>query len=142
MSADTGAVYVLHPKPEPVTLTLPEPVVASWYIAGSDPDDSDRMMPAERCGTRSAWDSSADRGCDKEFEEGDHLRKLRGTWLHANCARDAITAADVDEAWLLIADQVAARPHKFRASDIRVVMRAVSAIAARRSTSPRGGDTG
>lgn len=139
MSADTGATYVLRPTPEQVTLTLPEAAVAMLYVAGSDPDDSDRMMPTDRCGTRSAWDSSVDRGCDKEFEDGDHVRKLRRVWLHAECAHDAITAADVDEAWLLIADQVAARPHKFRASEIRTVLNAVAAIASRAARPSTGG---
>lgn len=126
---------------EQVTLRLPEPIVAEDRRGYDHMNgETGAMWPAEQCGRRSPWDGAVDRGCDKPFQEGDHVRKVRGLWLHAECARAEVTAADVDQAWLLIADQVAARPHKFRASDIRTVMRAVSAIAARASASPRGGD--
>ncbi len=117
-----------------ITLRLPASAVAHWQLGSADPDDSDRLWPAEYCGPDGPWASDEEHvgpGCGKPVTEDEPVRKMRGWWLHADCARAAITAADVDEAWLLIADQVAARPHKFRASEIRTVLNAVSAIASR-----------
>lgn len=115
-----------------VTLRLPAPAKAALRLAGSDPDDSDRMWPAEHCG-HAPWEGDyVDvRGCAEKIDEGDPVRKLDGAWMHAHCAREAVVKADVDEAWLLLADQVAARPHVFRATEIRTVLNAVSAIASR-----------
>lgn len=120
-----------------VTLNLPAPAMAYWQLGGADPDDSDRLWPAETCGMAGPPDDRFGPGCGKPIEEDQPVRKMRGWWLHSDCARDAVTSVDVDEAWLLIADQVAARPHKFRASEIRTVLNAVSAIASRAAL--RGG---
>lgn len=121
-----------------ITLNLPAPAMAYWQLGTPDPDDSDRLWPAEHCGPFEPPDPDfpderrIGPGCGKSIDEDQPVRKMRGWWMHADCARDAITAADVDAAWLLIADQVAARPHKFRASEIRTVLNAVSTIASRR----------
>lgn len=140
MSADTGATYVLHPKPEQVTLTLPAPLLAENRTTYDHMNGLDGgVWPAETCGMGGPPDDRFGPGCGKPISENQPVCKMRGWWLHADCARNAVTVADVDEAWLLIADQVAARPHKFRASEIRTVLNSVAAIASRAAS--RGGGT-
>lgn len=124
--------------PEQVTLTLPAPVVAEDRTTYDHMNGHDGYMwPAERCGPFEPQDPDfpdegrIGPGCGKSIEEDQPVRKMRGWWLHSDCARNAITGADVDEAWLLLADQVAARPHRFKASEIRTVLNAVTAIASR-----------
>lgn len=129
------------PKPEQVTLTLPAPLLAENRETYDHMNGYDGgMWPAETCGMDGPPDDRLGPGCGKPISEDEPVRKMRGWWMHADCARDAITAADVDEAWLLIADQVAARPHKFKASEIRTVLNAVTAIASRAPSSSLRGE--
>lgn len=100
-----------------VSITLP-PAMGATYWSDPDPEGSSGIHPTEQCPS-----------CRGLVDDGDPVRKVGGQWMHDACAVTAITTADVDAAWLLLADMVAARPSKFRASDIKAVMSNVARIA-------------
>jgi hypothetical protein len=109
------------PDPQPVNVTLPAARAAvEWsnYDHMNGPDGG--IHPVETCSA-----------CRHDVRDGDPMRKVGNDWLHEACALARITAADGDAAWLILADQVVARPSAFRATDIKVIMRNVSAIARR-----------
>ena len=100
--------------PEPVTITLPAARQAIyWETQGIEGGDCG-MSPAEECAS-----------CDGPFEDGDPVRQIGTEWLHELCAVAAITGTTPDLAWLILADQVCARPSAFRASDASVVRTSV-----------------
>lgn len=109
-----------RPAPKPIAITLPPAMVAQeWetYDHMNGPDEG--VSPTEDCGAE----------CGDPIMDGDPVRKVGGDWMHDACAAKAITSAEGNQAWLTLADMIAARPSAFRASDIRAVMSNVARIA-------------
>lgn len=101
----------------PITITLPPArEAAAWY--DPHPEGGSGIHPAESCPS-----------CPEPIDDGDPVRYVDGHWRHEACAIAAITSADGDRAWLLLADLISRRPSAFRASDIRAVMQNVARIA-------------
>lgn len=69
-------------------------------------------------------------GCGEVTIEGDEITKVYQAWWHAACARGWLSTAGEDEAWKVIARQVAARPRRYSASDIRTVIEQLLRMAA------------
>lgn len=109
-----------NPKLDRLTITLPPAMTAR--DVGSYAESG--MHPAEKCAL-----------CRDSIEDGDPVRKVDDGWMHETCAVAAITQADGDAAWLILADMISARPSTFRASDIRAVMANVARIARRSQAS-------
>jgi hypothetical protein len=119
-----GPVRPDRPEPQPITITLPAAKLAEDFYS-SDPAD-DGTWPHDPCGLCSSPEQF------EWFNDGDHVRRVDGYgWVHERCAVARITSAQVDEAWLLLADAVTSRPSAFKASDIRAVMQNVARIARR-----------
>lgn len=109
----SGPVY---PEPAPVTITLPPARLAEARYA----EDGLYVVPSEECAA----------GCNQLVSEGDPVRHIAGLgWVHDACAVRRITGMQVDEAWLVLADEITRRPSAFKASDIRAVMQNVARIA-------------
>lgn len=112
--------------PEPFTITLPPALVAEDRSTYDHMNGhSEYMWPAD-------WCHGADNGgygCGKPIEHDQPIRKVRGEWLHDACARKAYAASTPAEAWILLADAVAARPHTFKATEIRTIISNVVRIA-------------
>lgn len=104
---------VPNPGPGPLTITLPDPVISRprRVPAGFMPP------PPSRCPK-----------CREDIEPADRIRKVHSSWMHAECAAEAITGMDASALWLMLAEQVAATPSAFKASEIRVIVRAVVGI--------------
>lgn len=108
-------------KRKPITVTLPPSVEAAFHYS-SNPDDSG-MSPCDACQI-----------CLKPVADGELMRRTNSHgWTHEDCMIQSTTAAQADQAWLILADEVTHRPSAFKASDIRAVMQNVSRIARRRS---------
>lgn len=122
----TGPETQTPSAPTSVTVTLPPARVAVEW-ADNDPEGGSGVAPADWC-----------RGCETPIGDGDAVRKIAGRWLHDECAFAQLRAVSVDEAWLLLADEVVARPSAFRAGDVKAVMRNVVAIARRPGGVGRG----
>lgn len=106
---------------EPVTITLPAARQAEDHTTYDRMSGFDGgMSPAEECAS-----------CDKPFVEGAPVRQVGAEWLHELCALAAIQGTTPDLAWLILAEQVVARPSAFRASDIKAILRNVAVIARR-----------
>lgn len=125
--------------PQPLTIILAPAVVAEARSNGYLPDGSLDVFvwPADWC-TGPVYGGV---GCGKQINPDQPVRKVHGMWVHDDCARKAITTASVDEAWILLADQVAARPHTFRATEIRAIVQNVARIASAASRTPESGET-
>lgn len=123
-----------RPAPEPFTIALPPALVAEDRSTYDHMNGhSEYMWPAD-------WCVAADNGgygCGQPIRDGDHIRKVRGEWVHDACARKAYFAATSAEAWIMLADAVAARPHTFKATEIRTIVSNVVRIASLASL-PRG----
>lgn len=61
-------------------------------------------------------------GCGNVTAEGEEITKIYRIWWHAACARMWMAEAGEDDAWNVIARQVAAHPHRYKASVIRTVI--------------------
>lgn len=104
-----------------LTVTLPPPVQAvEWSTYTHMNGEEGGTYPAAECAS-----------CDQPIADGDGVHKVGAEWLHQLCAVAAITGATPDLAWLILADQVIARPSAFRASEVKTIMRQVAAIARR-----------
>ena len=80
--------------------------------------------------TITVWDppSTPCPGCGHVTAEGDEITKVYRAWWHTSCARAWLESAGVDEAWKVIARQVAAHPSRYRAGDIRTVIQQLLAM--------------
>lgn len=67
--------------------------------------------------------------CREPIEPADRIRKVLTGWFHAECAREVIATMGNSNLWLMLAEQVAARPSAFKTSEIRAIVRAVIEIA-------------
>ncbi len=67
--------------------------------------------------------------CRKPIEAGSGIRKVFHSWMHDACARDAIGKLGVSESWLMLAEQLAARPGAFKVAEIRAIVRALIEMA-------------
>jgi hypothetical protein len=106
---------------EPTTITLPPALAATEWDTYDHMNGGDGgIHPVEKC-----------LRCGKGVSDGDPMRKLGDEWMHDACAVEAITTADIDAAWLLLADMITARPSAFRASDIKAALSNVARIARR-----------
>lgn len=105
---------VPNPGPGPLTITLPDAVISR-----------PRRVPP---GYTSPPPSYCPK-CRESIEPADRIRKVHSAWMHAECAAEAIAAMDASALWLMLAEQVAATPSAFKASEIRVIVRAVIEIA-------------
>lgn len=116
-----------------VTVTLPPATSVQITQGGPDIDTGaiyDAIWPAEDCGGQVDVEGTSI-GCGEPLAEGDPVRKLDGLWLHASCFRKQIAESDIEDAWLILAEAVAARPHAFRSRDIRAVLTQVADMATR-----------
>jgi hypothetical protein len=111
--------------PEPFTITLPPALIAEARVYGAGPDETEQVWPAEWC----PGEVNGGYGCGKPIEDEQPVRKVRGEWVHDACARKAYAASTPAEAWILLADAVAARPHTFKATEIRTIISNVVRIA-------------
>lgn len=77
-----------------------------------------------------AWVTVDCSQCGLALDEGDPIVKHAGHgWVHVHCLAERITAMEPDAAWLTLGEQIAATPGRFRAGEIRAVMRHVLRIA-------------
>ena len=67
-------------------------------------------------------DSTPCPGCGQVTMPSEEITKVYHVWWHASCARGWLDDAGVDEAWKVIARQMANHPSHFRATEIRTVI--------------------
>ncbi len=72
-------------------------------------------------------------GCRRVTNEGEEITKLYWAWWHASCARKWMQDEGELESWKVIAHQMAARPHRYRSAEIRVVMEHLLAMLPQRT---------
>lgn len=100
-----------RPGPEPIEITLVLPAVLADYRTEYD------EPPASWC-----------RGCLGDIGGDKRAVKLAGLWMHEACARKRLDPAFPREAWLLVAEHIAAAPSRHRVATIRAAMTALAAM--------------
>lgn len=77
----------------------------------------------------STWGGSPCPGCDEMTALGEAITRVHGDWWHARCAKAAVAAMTPKAAWLVLAEQVADQPRKFKVATIRTVIRQLIHLA-------------
>ena len=74
--------------------------------------------------TITVWDppSKPCPGCGKVTEVAEEITKVYRAWWHVSCARGWLADAGEDEAWKVIARQMAAKPSRYKTTEIRTVI--------------------
>lgn len=68
-------------------------------------------------------------GCKGTIEKGEQIVKLGHSWFHLDCGKDHLTATDVQNAWVMIAMDMARSPRSYGVKEIRVVMEHLIQVA-------------
>lgn len=70
--------------------------------------------------------------CRSELDDGAPIVKHSTYgWVHLACMAELIKVMAPDEAWMTLAEQIAASPSRYRAAEIRAVVQNVIRIARR-----------
>lgn len=61
-------------------------------------------------------------GCGQTTAEDAPITKVHRVWWHHECAREWMQSVGETEAWLVLANQIAESPSRYKTTEIRVVM--------------------
>jgi len=70
--------------------------------------------------------------CSREFGDGDPIiRHATHGWVHLLCLAEDVRSMEPDQAWLVLAEQIARSPSRYRAGEIRAVVQNLIVLARR-----------